>query len=284
MSAPIRVGVVGLGAMGLPIGRTLAGKGFPVMGFDRGQARRAGLPGAAGSLTDCVAGSDVLLLSLPSSREVEAVMADVLALGRPGLVVADASTAEPASTRRLQAQAARAGIGYVDAPVSGGPKGAAEGRLLVMAGGEETDLRRAMPVLEAIARQVIPCGGPGTGNVAKLVNNLLCAAHLALAGEALAIGEAAGIEPGVLAGVLAVGSGRSAVTEVNLPAWVLSGAYDSGFTMGLMRKDVRLAADLARAVDRLGPLSAAAAARWEASGAFSDGEDFNRMVDLARRG
>ncbi|MGP9819959.1 NAD-binding protein [Salinarimonas sp. NSM] len=127
------------------------------------------------------------------------------------------------------------------------------------------------------------CGGPGAGNVAKLVNNLLCSAHLLLAGEALALGEAAGIDPRALAAVLAAGSGRSAAIETNLPTWVLSGTYDSGFTMGLMAKDVRLARALGEAVGALGPLSQAVAQTVAAGEARTGAAaDFNRLVDLGR--
>lgn len=278
-----RVAVIGLGAMGLPLARLLAGRGFETRGFDLSPGRRAEAPAAADTVPACIAGAEAILLSLPTSREVEAVVrGEILPAATPGQTIVDLSTAEPASSRALQAECASNGVGYVDAPVSGGPAGAQAGTLLVMAGGAPADVERAMPVLEAISRQVLRCGGPGTGNVVKLVNNLLCAANLALAGEALRLGEAAGVEPGVLAGALAVGSGRTGVTEFNLPAWVLSGRFDSGFTMGLMRKDVRLAAEMAEEAGGLGPLGAEAARAWAASAqALPDGEDFNRMVELA---
>jgi 3-hydroxyisobutyrate dehydrogenase len=283
----LRVGVVGLGRMGRPMAETLARRGHPLACFDLSPERRAAAPSPVSSLSEAVRGSDIVLLSLPSSREVEAVMRQrlgVLESAQPGQVVVDTSTAELASTRRLQAEAAARGVGYVDAPVSGGPKGAADGKLLIMAGGDEADLLRAMPVLAGLAREVLRCGGPGAGNAVKLINNLLCAANLGLAGEALRLGERDGVAPEVLAKALALGSGRSGVTEVNLPTWILSGRFDSGFTMGLMRKDVSLAADLARSLGALGTLGEATAALWARSAAaLGDDEDFNQLASAVHR-
>jgi 3-hydroxyisobutyrate dehydrogenase len=196
-------------------------------------------------------------------------------------LVIDTSTADPASTRRLQADAASAGIGFVDAPVSGGPAGAAAGRLLVMLGGAADDADRAEALLAPLARAVVRCGGPGAGNVVKLVNNLRCSAHLLRAGEALRLGQAAGVDPATLAAALAAGSGRSAAIEANLPQWVLNETYDSGFTMALMAKDVRLA----EALGDLGPLGAATVGLVQAAlAAHGPGADFNRLVDQGRAG
>lgn len=277
----MRIGVIGLGAMGLPMARTLADAGFGVIGFDANPARSPDDVVTASSVGAIARDRDVSLLSLPNSAIVEMVVADIFDFAPAGHLIIDTSTAEPAATRELQAAAAKQGIGYVDAPVSGGAAGAASGELLVMAGGDDADLDRAMPVLDAMARAVVRCGGPGGGNVAKLINNLLCAAHLALAGEALKLGDAAGLDADTLLEVLNLGSGRSAATEINLPRWVMSGVYDSGFSMGLMRKDVRLAANLGA----LGPVSERAASVWaESVEALADAADFNRMVDLARSG
>ncbi|WP_375596846.1 NAD(P)-dependent oxidoreductase [Algihabitans albus] len=278
-----KVGVVGLGNMGLPIARTLAAAGFEVKGFDTMEERRAAFSPNIGSLGDLATASDALLLSLPTSDIIEKVVAEAAESLTSGRLILDTSTAEPASSRRLQAEMAARGIGYLDAPVSGGPTAARNGQLLVMAGGAESDLNRAAAVLQAIARQVVHCGGPGTGNVTKLVNNLLCAAHLTLAGEALALAEAGDLQPEALLAALNVGSGRSGVTELNLPRWVLSNSFDSGFSMGLMRKDVGLALKLASEVGLAPRLATAAGAIWRDSGAsVPDSEDFNRMVPYAK--
>ena len=278
-----KVGVVGLGNMGLPIARTLAAAGFEVTGFDTMEERRAAFSPNLGSLGDLATANDALLLSLPTSDIIEKVVAEAAESLTSGQLILDTSTAEPASSRRLHAEMGARGIGYLDAPVSGGPTAARNGQLLVMAGGAESDLNRAAAVLQAIARQVVHCGGPGTGNVTKLVNNLLCAAHLTLAGEALALAEAGDLQPEALLAALNVGSGRSGVTELNLPRWVLSNSFDSGFSMGLMRKDVGLALKLASEVGLAPRLATAAGAIWRDSGAsVPDSEDFNRMVPYAK--
>ncbi|MFN3687374.1 NAD(P)-dependent oxidoreductase [Salinarimonas sp.] len=287
MSAPATIGIVGLGAMGRPMALRLLGAGHRVIAFDRDPARAEGLPETAPDVAALARTCDVLLLSLPASDAVEETMAQVLAQSPAAerLLVIDTSTADPRSTRAIQERAAAAGVGFVDAPVSGGAAGAAEGRLLVMTGGAPEDVARAEPILAPLARLVVPCGGPGAGNVAKLVNNLLCAAHLLLAGEALRLGEAAGISGEALLRVLQAGSGRSAAIETNLPNWVLSGTYDSGFSLGLMAKDVRLAASLGEAFGGLGSLGAETAeAVAEALARFGAGSDFNRLVDAGRDG
>ncbi len=277
-----RVGLVGLGNMGLPMARTLAGAGFAVAATDSAPERRAAFQPSRETVADLARESDLLLLSLPNSGIVEAVVETARPHLAAGALVVDTSTAAPASTRALQARLATHGIGYVDAPVSGGPAGARDGQLLVMVGGSAADLDAAMPVLGALAREVVRCGGPGAGNVTKLVNNLLCAAHLALAGEALALAEAGGLQPAALLAALNLGSGRSGVSEVNLPRWVLTESFDSGFSMGLMRKDLRLALELAEELGVSPDLARAAARLWETSrDTLAEQEDFNRMVVYA---
>ncbi|WP_237217889.1 NAD-binding protein, partial [Falsiroseomonas oryziterrae] len=163
------------------------------------------------------------------------------------------------------------------APVSGGPAGAGAGSLTVMAGGAAEALEAARPVLARIAARIVHVGEAGAGQVAKLVNNLLVATHLVAAAEALRIGEAAGVPVASLLPVVNAASGRSAATEVNLPRWVLSGSFDSGFTAGLMRKDVRLAMELASAVGADPGACGRAAAAWEAA-PVGDDADFNRVA------
>jgi 3-hydroxyisobutyrate dehydrogenase len=284
------VAVVGLGAMGLGMAATLAGKGFAVTGFDlsgerRALAAEAGVRPAA-SLGEAITAGGVLVLSLPLAAHVEAVVegADgVLARARPGAVVVDTSTSEAAVSRRLAALCAGSGFGFLDAPVSGGPAGAKSGALTFMIGGDADHLARARPAIEAMAGKVLHVGPSGAGNVAKLVNNLLVAAHLLTVSEAMRLAEAAGVPAADALAVVNAASGRSAVSEVNYPRWILPGTFDSGFTMGLMRKDVRLAAGLGTETGALGPVSRLVAELWAASAErLPDGEDFNRIVEIER--
>lgn len=280
-----RVGVVGLGRMGLAMATTLSRAGHAVVGHDvapaaRERALAAGVAVADG-LGELALSAGVIVSSLPDDAAVTALVDGLIeAAPAADLLLIDTSTIEPETSRALAATLREAGHAMLDAPVSGGPAGAAAGTLTMMVGGEAADIERAAPVLDSLAGKIVHVGANGTGHAAKLVNNLLCATHLLAIGEALLLAEAAGAAPERVMAAVNAASGRSAVSEVNVPRWILSGAFDSGFTMGLMRKDVRLAG---RLIDKAGldaPLSHAAVALWAASAAaLADGEDFNRVAD-----
>lgn len=280
-----RVVVIGLGQMGLGMALTLREKGFTVAGHDLSAERRAlaaeagvASPGDAGQ---AAAGADVILTSLPLAAHVAQTVEALLDGLAPGAVIADTSTSEADVSRRLQGLCAERGVGFLDAPVSGGPAGARAGALTFMVGGEASDLERARPVLGALAAKLIHVGPSGAGNVAKLVNNLLVAANLLTVSEAMRLAQASGVDPASVLSVVNAASGRSAVSEVNYPRWIASGAFDSGFTMGLMRKDVRLAAEMAARAGVDLPLCGMAARLWaDSAAALADGEDFNRIVTL----
>jgi 3-hydroxyisobutyrate dehydrogenase len=282
-----RVGVVGLGRMGLAMATTLQRAGVPVAGFDidaaaRDRASAKGLE-VAGGQADLLAACPIVLSSLPDDAAVTALVEGPSGLldGPAGRLLIDTSTVEPRTSRRLEATLRAAGHAMLDAPVSGGPAGAEAGTLTVMVGGSEADLARAHPVFAALARTVVHVGPSGAGAVAKLVNNLLCAAHLLTNGEAMRLAEAAGVAAERVLEAVNAASGRSAVSEVNMPRWILSGAFDSGFTMGLMRKDVRLAAGLIEASGFEAPLSRAVTARWALSAeTLADEADFNQIAAL----
>lgn len=275
------VAVVGLGNMGLAMVRRLAALGEKPRVWDLEPARREAAAGLGAIAPATVAGvaQPVVLLSLPNEAAVASVL-DELMPALPGdAVVADTSTLSPVAARAFAARAAEGGIAYLDAPVSGGPAGAAAGTLAMMVGGSLAPLERARPELSRIAARILHVGGPGAGQVAKLVNNLLVATHLVAAAEALRLGARAGVAPEALLPVINGASGRSAATEVNWPRWIAAGAFDSGFTAGLMRKDVRLALALAEQAGAPLDATARAAAAWEAlAAAVPDGEDFNRVA------
>ena len=280
------VGVVGLGAMGLGMASTLASKGFRVLGFDLSEARRALAAEAGvepvGELGDAFAGAKFLVFSLPTANDVNAVIVKhIERLGDQGqgrVVVVDTSTSEPDVSRALAVELDARGHGFLDAPVSGGPNGAAAGKLTMMIGGSEDDVTLARPVIEAMSAKAIHVGASGAGNVAKLVNNLLAAAHMVTTGEGLKLALSAGISPEAALGVLNAASGRSFMSEIHFPNFVLTERFDSGFSMGLMRKDVRLANELAARTGANLPLSGAVARLWADSAAvLKDTDDFTRM-------
>lgn len=284
MERDFDIGVIGLGQMGLAMAQTLSKAGLRVLGNDVSDVRRHLFTPNTETPVELARRCKTIILSLPNSQIVEAVMAGILPQCRPDTLIIDTSTSDPDSTRKLARKALDCGLLFVDAPVSGGAAGAAAGTLFIMAGGDDDALERAKPIFDILGRETVLCGGSGSGNVVKILNNALCAAHLVLAGEALAAGEKAGLNRETLAAALAKGSGRSGVFEVNLPRWVLSQSFDSGFTMGLMRKDVRLFDDFVEANDLSPRLLRAASSLWrESEASLADSDDFNTMVPLAGR-
>jgi 3-hydroxyisobutyrate dehydrogenase len=280
-----RVGVIGLGNMGLGMAASLVRAGFAVLGTDisatrRGAAEAAGVAfhaDAASILHD----ADAAVLSLPFARDVEAVLSApeaLLARRDRRVVVLDTSTSDPGTSRRLAALLGAAGHGFLDAPVSGGPSGAATGALTMMIGGSADDMALAQPVIAALSGKAVHVGASGAGNIAKLVNNLLVAAHLITTGEALRLSEAAGLPAEDVLKVVNAATGRSAISEVMVPRWIAPGSFDSGFSAGLMRKDVRLALDLARQSGCALPLADLVGLMW-AESRIADTDDFTRMAD-----
>ncbi|MGA1288952.1 MAG: NAD(P)-dependent oxidoreductase [Rubrivivax sp.] len=283
-----RVGIIGLGQMGSGMAASLCRAGFETLGHDLDPARRVQAAALGVHVHDTpqavLSQADVLVFSLPYARDVEAVAtADNGVLQRRDrrVVIVDTSTSDPTTTRRLAAALAVAGHGLLDAPVSGGPSGAQAGTLTMMVGGLAADLDAARPVLDAMAARIVHVGASGAGNVAKLVNNLLVAQQLITAQEALRLSEAAGLPAQAALEVVNAATGRSAATEAMVPRWVLPGRFDSGFTAGLMRKDVTLALALAQELGLELPLAQAGARLWQAArDRMPDDADFTRMADF----
>ncbi len=279
------VGVVGLGSMGLGMAQTLAASQFETLGYDLSEERRA-LAAKSGvtpvsTISELFEKSAFLVFSLPTAKDVTGVVnshIDVLE-ARQGqkIVIIDTSTSEPDVSRELADKLAGLGHGFLDAPVSGGPAGAASGKLTMMIGGSDEDVAVAGPVIEAMSAKALHVGPSGAGNVAKLVNNLLAAAHMVTTSEGLKLAAAAGIDPEAALRVLNAASGRSMISEVHFPTWIMSDRFDSGFSMGLMRKDVRLASELAARTGAELPLADAVAKLWAGSTELNDTDDFTRM-------
>lgn len=283
--ATTTVGVIGLGSMGLGMAQTLVTKKFRTVGFDLSADRRK-LAKDAGvepllTIGEVITASDFLVFSLPTAQDVSGVVESHLDLfqakSRQRVIIIDTSTSEPDVSRDLANRLASLGHGFLDAPVSGGPAGAASGKLTMMIGGSEEDLTLARPVIEAMAAKALHVGPSGAGNVAKLVNNLLAAAHMITTSEGLKLALAAGIDPEAALRVVNAASGKSMISDVHFPTWVMSDRFDSGFSMGLMRKDVRLAKKLADSTGAQLPLSEQVASLWAGSADLADSDDFTRM-------
>nr|WP_158937048.1 NAD(P)-dependent oxidoreductase [Burkholderia sp. S171] len=282
------VGVIGLGNMGRGMALSLKRGGYTVLGFDaaEGVARKLDAAGVSErvSIADITRDSDVLILSLPTSAIVEEVVlgpGGVTANAKPGLIVVDTTTAEPSSTRKVAAALAEVNVGFVDGPVSGGPKGAATATMTMVLGGSDEDVAAVEPMLAVMSAKRVHVGPVGAGHVTKIINNLLTGVHLLATSEAVRAAKAAGVDPEKLVEALNGGSGRNSSTLTNYPTWIFTDKFDSGFTMKLMRKDIRLAMDLLRSQNINAPIASEAGRLWEQSArSIGDAEDFNRIVQF----
>jgi len=257
----MRVGFIGLGSQGGPMARRIIGAGYPVTLWARRPATLEPFADTSakgsGSPAELAAASDLVCVCVVSDADVEEVLAGehgVLAGlprkggGEVGGVVAVHSTIHPDTCRRLADMAAAAGARLVDAPVSGGGPAAAEGRLLVMAGGDAETVEYCRPVFATYADPVVHLGPVGSGQLTKLLNNVLFTANLATAASTLALGQALDIDPRRLADVIAHGSGSSfALGRISAAGGTLDRI--ASVAGPLLRKDVRLVADLADAVN-----------------------------------
>jgi 3-hydroxyisobutyrate dehydrogenase-like beta-hydroxyacid dehydrogenase len=245
-----RVGVIGLGNMGGRIARRLLAGGEQVSGYDASAgALEASGTEPAGSVGGLVEASDVVLLSLPDSRVVEAVVlgeGGVLGACRTGQVVVDLSTASPASTVRIHAALAERGAEYVDAGISGGAKAAERGTLTIMAGGSADALERVRPVLSHFAARVFHMGESGAGHTAKLLNNYLNGVSLAATAEVMVAARRAGLDLVQLLEVVNASSGVNFATLERFPHIVKGDYLEGGLTVDLMAKDILLYLDLLR--------------------------------------
>ncbi|MCS6882375.1 MAG: NAD(P)-dependent oxidoreductase [Oscillochloridaceae bacterium] len=240
------ISLLGLGLMGRPMARTLLRAGHRVCGWNRSPLAPelvAGLPLCA-SLAEAAA-ADICIFMLADSPAVDAVLEGLAPYLPPGRLVIDMGSSDPARSRVHAARLASRGIGWVDAPVSGGPEGAADGTLAIMAGGNEADVARARPVLEALGR-VTHLGGPGAGHTAKVINQLLVGLTIEAVAEATLLAEASGLDPSRLRQALAGGFADSKVLQIH-GARMAARAYTPGGRVSTQLKDLRLARNLADA-------------------------------------
>lgn len=267
LSSTATVAFVGLGNMGAPMARRLLDAGHRVIGFDLSEnavqrfTEQGGV--AATSAAAAASDADVTILMLPSSAVVESVLDDGLAaVLRPGAVVVDMSSSEPMRTRALARRIAdERGVDLIDAPVSGGVRGAVNGTLTIMVGGPPSAVSAALPILELLGRPT-RVGDIGAGHALKALNNLLSATHLLVTSEAILAGERFGLDPEVMLTVINGSSGRSGSTENKWPNFIVPKTYDSGFALNLMLKDMRIATDLARQLGLPSVLGENAVALW----------------------
>jgi 3-hydroxyisobutyrate dehydrogenase-like beta-hydroxyacid dehydrogenase len=281
------VGFVGLGAMGTPMVEALLDGGFPVIVFDvRTEAAEAlaerGAT-AASSVAEVADGAETVLVSLPTPDVVRGVADEVAASGGAIRTFVDLSTTGPSVTEAVAAGLADRGIRYLDAPVSGGVAGVRARRLTVMAAGDEVVFADVRPMLATFAATILRVGvAPGQGQLAKLLNNLLSASAFAITSEAITFGVSAGLDPGTLLDVFNASSGRNTATSDKFPQQVLTRAFDSGFRLQLMAKDVELCLAESRIRRHPMPVGALVQQLWTLAAAHADdGADHTEFVKLA---
>ena len=264
------IAFVGLGQMGLPMAKCCLAAGFAVRGADTSAAARARFTEAGGTSfatgAEAAAGADFAITMLPDGKFVQAAvlgpagLASVLA---PGALVIDMSSSAPADTKHLGESLAKLKIGLIDAPVSGGVRRAVDGSLALMAGGDPADVDRARPLLAAMSKSIFATGPLGSGHAMKALNNYVSAAGLAAASEALLIGRTFGLAPEMIVDVLNASTGRNNSTEVKMKQFVIAETFASGFSLGLMAKDLRTAADLASQLGLEASFAETVARLWE---------------------
>lgn len=257
-----RVAFLGLGAIGAPMARHLAGPDQSLTVWNRTAERAqsfAAETGASQAATPAraVTDADVVITCLPTSRDVASLLdgADgILAAMKPGTVLVDCTSGDPATSREIAKRLDERNIGFLDAPVSGGVAGAVAGKLTVMVGGDSATLERVKPVLEKFGARIVHCGEIGAGDALKAVNNALLAMHIWGTAEGLIALEKMGVRSDIALDVINASSGRSNSSMNLFPERVITRAFPRTFRLALLDKDVGIAADIARELDVPSPL------------------------------
>lgn len=267
------VGFIGIGNMGRPMASNLVKGGYRVVVYDldgkRAQQVATDIGAhAAATLAELGRRVDAIVTMLPTGKEVRACLLEAeggaLAANLPkGLIVIDMSSADPVGTRALHADLAAKGLVLVDAPVSGGVVRATDGSLAIMIGGETAAVERAKPVLSKMGARLFDVGGPGNGHAMKALNNFVAGTGFIAVAEAVLVGQKFGLDPSVMIDIMNVSTGKNFNTENVMKQHVVSRQFASGFALGLLAKDVKIAADLAAAIEVDSPLTRLSSALLE---------------------
>ncbi|MDT5328621.1 MAG: 3-hydroxyisobutyrate dehydrogenase [Mycobacterium sp.] len=288
------VAFLGLGHMGGPMAANLVAGGHVVRGFDPVPALKAAAEGKGATVFDsgaeAVTDADVVITSLPSGAIVRACYAEVLPAAKSDALFIDTSTISVDDARAINAQAAEHGFAQVDAPVSGGVKGATAGTLAFMVGGDDAAVERARPVLEPMAGKIIHCGGSGTGQSAKLCNNMVLAVQQIAVGEAFVLAEKLGLSAQSLFDVITGATGNCWAVHTNcpvpgpVPTSPANNDFTPGFATALMNKDLGLAMDAVSSSGSTAPLGSHAAEIYAKFAADHADKDFSAVIELIRSG
>jgi 3-hydroxyisobutyrate dehydrogenase len=288
------IAFLGLGNMGGPMAANLVGGGYDVRGFDLVPALKAAAESKGATVfdsgTEAVADADVVITSLPSGAIVKACYAEVLPVAKPGALFIDTSTISVDDARTINAQAKEHGFAQIDAPVSGGVKGATAGTLAFMVGGDDDAVERARPVLEPMAGKVIHCGGSGNGQSAKLCNNMVLAVQQIAIGEAFVLAEKLGLSAQSLFDVITGATGNCWSVHTNcpvpgpVPTSPANNDFKPGFATALMHKDLGLAMAAVNSTGSVAPLGSHAAEIYAEFATDNADKDFSAVIDMIRNG
>jgi 3-hydroxyisobutyrate dehydrogenase len=288
----MRIAFIGLGNMGAPMARNLLKAGHTLQLFDLNATVLAELAELGGQIAPCprdaAAAAELVITMLPAASHVRSVYLNddgVLAGIRPGTPAVDCSTIDPQTVRDISAAALRQGVELGDGPVSGGTGGAQAGTLTFMVGASPALFALLQPVLAQMGRNIVHCGEVGTGQIAKICNNLLLGISMIGVAEAMALGAALGIDTGVLAGIINSSTGRCWSSDSYNP-WPgvvetapASRGYSGGFGAELMLKDLGLATEAARQARQPVVLGAVAQQLYQAMSLRGEGGlDFSAII------
>ena len=288
------IAFLGLGHMGGPMAANLVAAGHTVYAFDPVAALKDAAAQAGAQVFDsgsaAVAEADAVITSLPNGDIVKAVYAEALPAARPGTLFIDTSTISVDDAREIHAQATQRGLAQLDAPVSGGVKGATAGTLAFMVGGEDEAVARARPILEPLAGKIIHCGASGTGQAAKLCNNMVLAVQQIAIGEAFVLAEKLGLPAQSLFDVITGATGNCWAVHTNcpvpgpVPTSPANNDFKPGFATALMNKDLGLAMDAVASTGSSAPLGSHAAQIYADFAAQAADKDFSAIIELIRKG
>ncbi len=294
MTTRLAIAFLGLGNMGAPMAANLLGAGHLVRGYDPvpAAASAAADKGVTlfGTAAEAVADADAVITMLPSGEVVKRCYAEVLPAARPGALFIDSSTISVSDARDAHALAGSQGMQQLDAPVSGGVKGATAGTLAFMVGGESDALERARPVLEPMAGKVIHCGAAGAGQAAKVCNNMVLAVQQIAIGEAFVLAEKLGLSAQSLFDVITGATGNCWAVHTNcpvpgpVPTSPANNDFKPGFATALMNKDLGLAMDAVASTGSAAPLGTHAAEIYARFAAEHADKDFSAVIEMLRNG
>ncbi|WBU52563.1 3-hydroxyisobutyrate dehydrogenase [Paracoccus sp. SCSIO 75233] len=281
----MKIGFIGLGNMGMPMAINLAKAGHEVIGFDKVAAPEAPLR-AASSAAEAATGADVVITMLPNGGILQSVAAEIIPAMKAGAVFCDCSTVDVESARAVATDANAAGLGALDAPVSGGITGAAGGTLTFMVGGGAEAFATVEPLFEIMGQKAVHCGESGAGQAAKICNNMILGVTMIATCEAFALADKLGLDRQKMFDVVSTSSGYSWSMNAYCPAPGIGpkspadNGYKPGFAADLMLKDLRLAQQAAEGADADTPMGELAMQLYDRFVGSEDGagQDFSAML------